>query len=42
MDKLYDLNRRFEYENGFYATADPSRFSKIITHRFNLNGISHN
>jgi hypothetical protein len=32
MDKLYDLNRRFEYENGFYATADPSRFSKFITH----------
>lgn len=32
MDKLYDLNRNFEYENGFYATADPSRFSKFITH----------
>ena len=32
MDKLYDLNRQFEYENGFYATADPSRFSKFITH----------
>ena len=32
MDKLYDINRKFEYENGFYATADPSRFSKIITH----------
>ena len=32
MDKLYDLNKRFEYENGFYATADPSRFSKFITH----------
>jgi hypothetical protein len=32
MDELYDINRRFEYENGFYATADPSRFSKIITH----------
>lgn len=32
MDKLYDLSRNFEYENGFYATADPSRFSKIITH----------
>ena len=32
MDKLYDLNRKFEYENGFYATADPSRFSKFITH----------
>jgi len=32
MDKLYDLERRFEYENGFYATADPSRFSKFISH----------
>lgn len=32
MDKLYDIDRKFEYENGFYATADPSRFSKIITH----------
>jgi hypothetical protein len=32
MDKLYDINRKFEYENGFYATADPSRFSKFITH----------
>lgn len=32
MEKLYDINRRFEYENGFYATADPSRLSKIISH----------
>ena len=32
MDKLYDINKKFEYENGFYATADPSRLSKIITH----------
>lgn len=32
MEKLYDLDRRFEYENGFYATADPSRLSKFITH----------
>ncbi len=32
MKKLYDLNRKFEYENGFYATADSSRFSKFITH----------
>jgi hypothetical protein len=29
---LYDPEKRFEYENGFYATADPSRFSKFITH----------
>jgi hypothetical protein len=32
MDRLYDIERRFEYENGFYATADPSRFSKFISH----------
>lgn len=32
MGNLYDLNRNFEYENGFYATANPSRFSKFITH----------
>ncbi|MDY0987422.1 TylF/MycF/NovP-related O-methyltransferase [Flavobacterium sp. CFBP9031] len=32
MDKLYDLDKKFAYENGFYATADPSRFSKFITH----------
>lgn len=32
MSDLYDLERRFEYENGFYATADPSRFSKFISH----------
>lgn len=32
MSNLYDLDKKFEYENGFYATADPSRFSKFITH----------
>ncbi|HEX8269182.1 MAG TPA: TylF/MycF/NovP-related O-methyltransferase [Flavobacterium sp.] len=32
MSNLYDPARKFEYENGFYATADPSRFSKFITH----------
>ena len=32
MERLYELERRFEYENGFYATADPSRFSKFISH----------
>lgn len=29
---LNELERCFEYENGFYATAHPSRFSKLITH----------
>lgn len=32
MGQLYDLKKRFDYENGFYATADPSRFSKFISH----------
>lgn len=32
MERLYDLDRKFEYENGFYATADATRFSKILTH----------
>ncbi|WP_299367876.1 TylF/MycF/NovP-related O-methyltransferase [Winogradskyella sp.] len=32
MDRFYDLEKRFNYENGFYATADPSRFSKFISH----------
>jgi len=32
MENLYDLEKRFDYENGFYATADPSRFSKFISH----------
>ena len=32
MEKLYDLSKKFEYENGFYATANASRFSKFITH----------
>lgn len=32
MEHLYDLDRKFEYENGFYATADPARFSKFLTH----------
>ncbi|MFT3795428.1 TylF/MycF/NovP-related O-methyltransferase [Flavobacterium sp.] len=26
------MNRRFEYENEFYATADPARFSKFLSH----------
>ena len=29
---LYDLSKNFEYENGFYATAEPRRLSKFITH----------
>jgi hypothetical protein len=32
MSNLYDLEKRFNYENGFYATAEPSRFSKFISH----------
>ena len=41
MDKLYDITRKFEYENGFYATADPSRFSKFITHLEFFRQTSH-
>jgi hypothetical protein len=29
---LYDLERNFEYENGFMATASPRRYSKFISH----------
>lgn len=29
---LYDIDKQFEYENGFMATAEPKRFSKFITH----------
>lgn len=29
---LYDLEKSFEYENGFYATAEPKRLSKMLTH----------
>ena len=38
---IYDMNRRFEYENGFYATGDPSRFSKFITHLEFFKQTSH-
>lgn len=41
MDKIYDIEKRFEYENGFYATADPSRFSKFITHLEFFKQTSH-
>ncbi|NOQ31399.1 MAG: dTDP-6-deoxy-L-hexose 3-O-methyltransferase [Helicobacteraceae bacterium] len=29
---LYDIDKSFEYENGYMATAEPRRFSKFITH----------
>ncbi|WP_370000565.1 TylF/MycF/NovP-related O-methyltransferase [Winogradskyella sp.] len=32
MENLYALEKCFEYENEFYATADPSRFSKFVSH----------
>ena len=32
MSNLYDLHKNFEYENGFYATASPARFSKFVSH----------
>lgn len=40
MERLYDLEKRFDYENGFYATADPSRFSKFISHLEFFNSTS--
>lgn len=41
MEQLYDLEKRFEYENGFYATANPSRFSKFISHLEFFKRTSH-
>lgn len=29
---LYNLDKQFEYENGYMATAEPRRFSKFISH----------
>ena len=29
---LYDIKKKFEYENGYMATAEPKRFSKFISH----------
>ena len=29
---LYDMSKNFEYENGYMATAEPRRFSKMISH----------
>ena len=29
---MYDIEKNFEYENGYMATAEPKRFSKFITH----------
>ena len=29
---LYDIEKCFEYENGYMATAQPKRFSKFISH----------
>jgi len=38
---LYDLERSFEYENGFMATAHPRRLSKFITHLEFFKETSH-
>lgn len=32
MIELPDLNRSFEYENGFYLTAAPTRIGKLLAH----------
>jgi|TARA_B100000959_G_C14990011_1_gene627405 hypothetical protein len=28
----YDTNKKFDYENGFYLTSNPSRLGKVLTH----------
>lgn len=38
---LYELERKFEYENGYMATAEPRRFSKFISHLEFFNMTSH-
>jgi len=38
---LYDTNKKFEYENGYMATAEPKRFSKFISHLEFFNQTSH-
>ena len=32
MGKLYDLDKKFEYEKWLICYCNPSRFSKIISH----------
>lgn len=41
MDNIYDQSKQFEYENGFYATASPSRFSKFCSHLEFFKQTSH-
>ena len=38
---LYDLEKNFEYENGYMATAHPKRLSKFISHLEFFNRTSH-
>jgi hypothetical protein len=38
---LYDARKNFEYENGFYATAEPRRLSKFISHLEFFKQTSH-
>lgn len=38
---MVDFKKNFEYENGFYLTADINRFSKFITHYELFKQTSH-
>ena len=29
---MFDLSKKFEYENGFYLTSDVSRIGKLLAH----------
>ncbi len=41
MKKMYDLNKSFEYENGFYATGGVDRMSKFVSHLEFFKNSSH-
>ncbi len=32
MNEVFDTNKRYEYENGFYLTCDTSRMGKLLAH----------
>jgi hypothetical protein len=38
---MFDLSKQFDYENGFYATAEPRRLSKFISHLELFKQTSH-
>lgn len=38
---MYEIEKSFEYENGYMSTAEPRRFSKFITHLEFFKNTSH-